>query len=497
MEGRASAQSAPTPDITKNDYSLELFQGPVLAPGRITSLAGASAGSAEALEGVYNNAAAPAVREAHSTDHFEWEPTVGISLPGGYGGTDFNNRGEKGIQQQIERNRQLGIQRSPTVQTTDRFLYLNAGIWAQLGAFGLTLTADTLSYDVSPVLQGGQSNLNVRIGRFHAVAAYGFMRNQLCVGAGVRMVYTGISESGNSNGSVISMFGVAPQVGLIVKPEDKQFRVGLTARAPVSATSNFTVESLIRQQQPDGTTVQKVGATNFITPTKVVQPWEIEFGIAYQLGPRPLNPRWIDPRSHELELEREITQARELRLQNQRAVMAIMPSSTPFERMERARRLGEMAREEAAAREIEDAELKDAKKQLEAQRDARYLNWPRERVLLLASVLMTGASDQAVALEGFIDQRRELVGQRVTISPHFGVESEAIPNRLKTRAGLYVEPSRFADGSAREHLTVGFDVRVFQFDVWGLFPNHQWKVSAFVDVSERYENYGLSAGTWH
>ena len=322
------------------------------------------------------------------------------------------------------------------------------------------------------------------------------------VGAGVRMAYMGIAEENGPSGNVISMFGVAPQIGLIVKPEDKQFRVGLTGRMPVSATSNFTVASLIRQQQPDGSTIQTVGgngdpARGFITPAKVVQPWEIEFGVAYQLGPRPLNPRWIEPRDHELELEREIARARDLRLQNQRFVMASLPSSTPFERLERARRLGIMAREEAAAREIEDAELRDAKKLLEEQREARYQNWPRERVLLLASVLMTGPSEDAVALEGFIDQRRELVGQKVTIMPRAGVESEAIPNLLKTRAGVYLEPSRFADGSSREHLTVGLDVRLFKWDVFGLFPGKEWRVSSFVDVSERYQNYGLSAGSWH
>ena len=53
--------------------------------------------------GVYNNAAAPSVRESHSFRWFEWEPSVGIAFPGAYGGTDFNNRGEKGIEQQIER----------------------------------------------------------------------------------------------------------------------------------------------------------------------------------------------------------------------------------------------------------------------------------------------------------------------------------------------------------------------------------------------------------
>jgi hypothetical protein len=372
---------------------------------------------------------------------------------------------------------------------------LNAGLWGQLGGFGLTVTADALRYDVASAVPN-EANLTVNIARFHAVAAYGFLRNQVCVGAGVRMAYMGISPQGNSGGNVLSMFGVAPQVGLIVKPEDKQVRLGVTARAPVSAQSNFTVTSLIKQEQvPSTATTVTVGS--YIPPTKVVQPWEIEFGIAYQLGPRPLNPRWIDPEDHELELERDINDARARRLEAQRVAISSMPGDTPFDRMERARRLGEMAREEAAARAIEDAELKNARKMLENEREARYLNWPRERVLLLASVLMTGTSDEAVALEGFIDQRRELVGQKVTLTPRFGVESEAVPNLLKTRAGLYVEPSRFSDGTAREHFTVGFDVRVFQWDVFGLFPDHQWKVSAYVDVAERYQNYGIGAGTWH
>ncbi|MBX3227874.1 MAG: hypothetical protein KIT84_22965 [Labilithrix sp.] len=437
------------------------------------------------------------MREAHSVDHFEWEPTAGISFPGAFGGTDFNNRGERGIERQIERNRQAGIDRPPTVETTDRFLYLNAGLWGQIGSFGLTVTADALTYDVAAV-SSDQASLQVGIARFHAVGAYGFMRNQLCVGAGVRMAYMGIQEKGGGETStVISMFGVAPQAGLIVKPEDKQFRVGLTARAPVSAASNFSIESLIREQQVDGTTIQKVGRTSFISPTKVVQPWEIEFGVAYQLGPRPLNPRWIDPHDHEFELERAITEARALRVENQRAVIAQMPSATPFDRFERARRLSEMAKEEVAIREVEDAELKDAKKKLELERQARYMNWPRERVTLLASVLMTGASEQAVALEGFIDQRRELVGQRVTMTPRFSVESEAVPNLLKTRAGLYVEPSRFRDGTSREHFTVGVDVRIFEWSVFGLFPDHQWKVSSFIDMAERYQNFGFSVGTWH
>jgi hypothetical protein len=492
MTRSASAQEPPS--ITRNDYSLELFQGPLLAPGRITGLAGATTATAQSLEGVYNNAAAPAVREAYSLDHFEWEPTAGIAFPGAYGGTDFNNRGEKGIEQQIERNKRLGLSRTSTVETTDRFLYLNAGLWGQVGPVGMTVTADMLRYDVAGQTDT-QPSLAVGITRVHAVAAYGFLKNQLCVGAGVRMAYVDINQVGNADAGVISMFGVAPQAGLIVKPEQRPWRVGLTARAPVSA-GTFSLANLIREQQNGETVIRRAGAS-FILPDRIVQPWEIEAGIAYQLGPRPLNPSWIDPIVQEDERKRVVSERRADRLAARHAEIELMPNASPVDQAARARRLAQMAREEATLRAAEDEELREADRRLHEERRARYLNWPREHVLLLASVLMTGASQEAVALEGFIDQRRELVGSRVTVAPRFAVESEAVPNLLKTRAGIYLEPSRFRDGTARQHFTLGADVRVFQWSVFGLFPDHEWRVSAFLDVAERYQNFGFGVGTWH
>lgn len=405
----------------------------MLAPGRITGLAGATTATAQSLEGVYNNTAAPAVREPHSVDRFEWEPTAGISFPGAYGGTDFNNRGDKGIEQQIERNKRLGVARRSTVETTDNFLYLNGGLWGQLGNLGVTVTADMLRYDVA-AQTSDQPSLAVGLTRIHAAVAYGFLDNQLCVGMGLRLAYVDLSELGREDTAAISMFGLGPQAGLIVKPEERPWRVGVTARAPVSASS-FSLSNVIREEQPDSTVVRRAGAS-FIVPGRIVQPWEVEAGVAYQLGPRPLNPPWRPP-GH--------------------------PS--------------------AGSREV---------------RRARYLNWPREHVLLLASVLMTGASTEAVALEGFIDQRREIVGSRVTVSPRFAVEGEPIANRLKSRAGIYVEPSRFRDGTARQHLTLGVDVRLFHWDVFGILgEEHQWRASAFLDVAERYQNFGIGVGTWH
>lgn len=481
------------PAIERSDYALEIFQGPLIAPGRITGLAGATAATAQSLDGVYNNAAAPAVREAHSVDRFEWEPTAGIAFPGAYGGTDFNNRGQRGIEQQIERNQRLGIARPPTVETTDRFLYLNAGLWGQLDTVGVAVMADMLRYDVAAQTEASPSHA-VGITRLHLVGAKAFLRNQLVIGGGVRMAYVDIGAKNDPGASVIRMFGVAPQLGLIVKPEEEPFRLGVTARAPVSAAP-FSLSRLVNGASVPDEDLRAGDA--FVLPDRIVQPWELEAGVAYQLGPRPLNPAWVDPVDHYGEVEREVRRRRARRRARHRAEVESMPGSTPRERAARAERIGQLAREELAAGAADDLELETARERLEAQRRARYANWPREHVLLLASVLISGPSHEAVALEGFIDQRRELVGQRVSLSPRVAIESEPAPNLLKTRAGAYLEPSRFSDGRARVHFTVGADLRLFKWSIFGLFPHHEWRVSGFLDLAARYQSFGFGIGAWH
>src|SRR5690606_19194553 len=154
-----------------------------------------------------------------------------------------------------------------------------------------------------------------------------------------------------------------------------------------------------------------------------------------------------------------------------------MPSATAIDRRERAARAALLRREEEMARAIENALLRDRKDRLYDVRRARYLNWPRERVLFLASVLVTGPSADAVALEGFLDQRREIVGRSVSVSPRVAAESEPVPNLIRVRAGMYLEPSRFADSSTRQHFTFGGDLRLFSWSVFGMFSDMTWRLS--------------------
>jgi hypothetical protein len=439
---------------------------------RVSGLAGAMTAAVEGVEGVYNNAAAPAVREPFSLRWFDYDVSGAVSFPGAYRKTDFNNRGENGDPRLIER--------------TDDFNYYNLGTELQFGQLGVTVMGDFIRYAVaSPT---GASSVTLTLGRVHADAGWGFLGNQLVIGAGARIAYVNLNQE---QGAVISMAGLAPEVGAVIKPNDVPWRLGATARAPVAA-SDLT---LLGTSLDPSTQVRKAG--DFVVPDRITQPWEVEVGAAYQLGPNPLNPPWLNPHDQEDELEERIAADRAARAEERRAELASMPDATEEDRRARAERVERFAAEERMRSAIEDAERKDASRRLYYERRARFVNWPRERILLLTSLLMVGPSEQAVALEGFIDQRRELVGRRVSLAPRFAVESEPVPNLFRLRAGVYIEPSRFDDGTSREHFTFGGDVRIFSWDLFGLVPYTTLRVSGFVDLAPRYENFGFGLGIWH
>ena len=430
-------------------------------------------GAAQAVEGVYNNAAAPAVREPFSLSFVNIDPSIGFSLPGAYGGTDFDNRGEQG--------------NSANAQRTNRFLSYNAGLEVQVGPVGVTVMGDFLNYTVGSA-QG--TPVSLTLGRIHAVAAYAFADNQVVIGAGARITFVNVQEQGQQ-GALVRMLGAAPQIGVIVKPNDVRWRIGTTARAAVNA-SPFALGT----SDNPSSGVQQAGP--FVLPKTITQPWELEAGIAYQLGPRPLNPVWIDPRGEERALEDAAKARRVERKALLAAELASLPvPATEEERTAQALHRFVLGREELAAEAREDQELAAARERAKDVRKARYLNWPREHLLMLASVVLTGPSDEAVALEGFIDQSREIVGRTVSASPRFAVESEPIPNLVRGRTGVYFEPSRFTDGTHRQHLTFGGDLRLFSWDIFGIVPDTTWRISAFLDLAPRYQNLGFSIGPWH
>ncbi len=457
---------ATPPKIQDNNYSIEFFQGPVIAPVRVTGLAGAYTGYSEGVEGTATNAAAPAVREPFSVRALDWDLTASFSFPGTYANTDFDNRGQ-----------------SQGASSFSNFLYLNLGAQLQYDLFGASITGDLQQFNLSTPTT--QSSLTLRIGRFHALGAYGVFNDQLVIGAGFRILALGITEnSGVFSSSVVTMTGAAPEVGALLKPDGAPWRIGATARAPVTAVNIGTASTTT-----DAAGVARAG--EFIVPQSIVQPWELEIGVALQAGPRPLNPTWLNPEQEEEPIRLEISRSRAERAAKYSDILRHTPP------VFLAAQKGELAKEEAALQSIENQHLDVESKRLLAQRRARYANWPREKLLLVASVLITGPDSNTVAVESFLEQNNEPFGRFVTVTPRFGVESEPVINWVRARAGTYIEPSRFSGGTARDHFTAGADFKLFPFDVWGLLDNTIWRASFAVDAAPRYFNWGLGLGLWH
>ncbi|MEI7892095.1 MAG: hypothetical protein WCI05_03335 [Myxococcales bacterium] len=452
--------------IRDNNYSMELYQGPVLAPIRVTGLGGAYAAAAEGVEGAAVNAASPAVREAYSPGWWDHDISLGASVLSTLGNTDFDNRGP--------------TQGGTTKSRVGDFYELSFGLNLQFGYWGTTATAQVQQYNLAA--QSGLEGLTMQVWRFKALLAYGLLGGQLVVGGGVRVALVSISmfQGISTPNELLRMLGAGPELGVVVLPDRTQWRLGATVRTPI------TVQGSGGDTDPTG--VRHVGS--IVLPGELRLPWEAELGVAYQLGPRPLNPSWPNPRDQEADLRRRIDLDRTGRqVETGKALTGLQGAAFESARLE-------LERQEQASRALEDQELAALSDRLRAVRKARYANWPRERILLLASVLVTGSSDNSVSVAGFLEQKRELVGQTVSFAPRFGMEGEPLHDRMKLRVGTYLEPSRYPDGTARQHVTFGADVKLFPFNVWGLVGATTWRLSSYLDVAPRYINGGIGLGVW-
>jgi hypothetical protein len=458
--------------INSNAYNIEIYQGPLVAPIHVMGVGGAYIASAEGIEGAAVNSAAPAVRDPFSTSWFEYDVSAGISFPGAFTTTDFDNHGD---------DANLPAAHASAGSFTD----LTLGGKLQFGGLGVAATGELQQYSLTLPAQGAPA-LTLQIGRWKALAAYAMMGGQLAVGGGVRVVTMQVLQNGK--GTLLTMTGASPEAGALLMPTGMPWRIGVSVRAPVSATPGvaFLGETVL-----PGSGEPALSAGGFLLPSQVVMPWEAEVGVAYQLGPRPLNPGWENPHEQEAPLRDRIEGNRAARRRAYEAELAALPPGA------RPARRAELEAEEKSLRAIEDDHLAEDSERLNQARKARYANWPREKILLLASVLFTGPSPNAVSIEGFLDKRVETVGRDLSITPRLGLEGEPLPQRMQLRTGTYVEPSRYPGAAARQHFTFGTDVRLFAFDLWGLLPEADWKLGLFVDLAPRYTNWGFGLGTWH
>ena len=97
-----------------------------------------------------------------------------------------------------------------------------------------------------------------------------------------------------------------------------------------------------------------------------------------------------------------------------------------------------------------------------------------------------------------LSQIVERSGEKTSVTIRGGGEVEAIPGRLQLRGGTYMEPTRFRTSSPRAHATAGFELRVVDWSLFGIYPDdNSFRISGAVDVSREYFGWSLGVGSWY
>ena len=472
--GGARAQTATKAEgqaLTRNDFSIDLVTGPIVGPNRVVSLAGAYTALGYGIDNAAITPAAYGARTLWDTRWVEWDATLDYS-PGAFRHTDFDNNGISGV-------------------TNTDFLFVTGGASIMIGEVGLGALVRLQNYRI-----GKSAQLNLVLANYGA--CYALLDGQLLIGASARTAVLSITETAVQK-ELVNFTGTGPEVGAVLGLEEVPFRVGLAARSGVTSAQDNRAHTVY------GLTL----------PRSVSLPPELQLGFAYQLGDRPLNRRWINPHDRERELRAIMLARRRVRLREQldteladerlrRALDTAPPSASRFElafddedELMPQPRDPEFWQAEAKLREREERQLQQDMELETSRYRAGLRALSRKYILLSADAVLIGPTDDGVGFESFLSQIRQVSGANPSFAARFGAEGEPIQNRLKLRVGGYMEPSRFAEGSTRLHATMGFDLRLFAFDMFGLVDEFDLRITAALDVAQRYRNFGFSVGIWH
>jgi hypothetical protein len=377
----------------------------------------------------------------------------------------------------------------------DSLFFLIPGAYWQMWNFGIGLTIDAQFVSLSGVQNPSTmepEQLRLRFTTFHIQAGYGFLDGQLVIGGGLRILRQRAFFSNtllSRNADTFHSLGLGGEVGVMFQPHDKRWRLGASLY-PEMGTGLRTRGDFV--ETPDGDIT--FGTLFFPRSTKL--PTSGGVGFSYQFGPRPTNPPWIsDEKLAAPELERLDRRERQVREAEQRALDAARARGGPD--------LDECIRAVEEKYERKYAQIKQWRKQVKRQAwevlRNRYRNgWPRRYHLLTIDLWFTGRLSDAVGVESFAFQTVQRSGEKVTISPRIGYETEPWPKRMKVRAGSYVEPTRFATSTARVHTTFGIDINVLKWNVFGLWPDdYRWQISASFDIAAEYQAVSLGIGGWY
>ena len=478
LPAASSAQLGPdgTP-IDSSDYTIDLTRGVVVSSSRVVGLSGAATSLAQGVEGGLQNPSAVAYRGPQWPEWYDYWLALGFTYP--FASGDFYNSG-----------RVLGA--GTDVNDSTFFLIPGASFQMWHGGLGLTIDSQFIKLEgvVDPETMERET-LRLRFTTFHIQGGYGFLRGQLLIGAGLRIFRQRAFQSSRfrSNGDEYHTLGLGAEVGLTIRPHGKRWTLGAAVFPKLNTGLRQRGRATVT---PEGDIV--VG--DVFLPRTTTIPTTGSVGFSYQFGPRPTNPPWVGEENL---------------------------AAPDLERLDRRREKAEKAeaRQIAEARENGGPELelrvraiqqRYAKKyaQIKEERKAlkRYAwdvlrkryrwGWPRRYYLLTADLWFNGRVSNGVGVESFLFQTVQRSGEKITVSPRLGFEAEVWPTRFKIRAGTYLEPTRFAQSSPRVHGTLGFDLHLFRWNVFGLWPrDYRWQLTGAFDAARAYASFSFGIGGWY
>ena len=463
--------------ITTSSYSIDLYQGAVLAGNRVMGLSGAYVAIAEDVDGDLQNPAAPAMRPFFSTEYFDYWLGLGLTFPGRLASIDFFNSGSR-----------TGFRGA-----ADEPVFVTPALNLQWGTLGIGLTLEVQNYTVQGAAPGGvelaaASSLDAVLTTVHLQCANSFFDGQLVLGAGLRYLNMELDAAAGENrtSTLFGTSGSGIELGAVWRPNLRPFRLGVAFRSRIDTQPTFSRTLL---PTPEGDILLGDDSNPLFLPERVSAPWDVNVGAAVQLGRRPLNP---------------LSQTIDSVAERARLTFRLRQLERDEERERRLAAAQSAAERETVEQELSRDELQDSQRLRQAFDDARRAlalssaQVERFYVLLTASLVISGRVTDGVGVESFLDQVVNRSGGQIVYSPRFGVESEVWEDRLKLRGGSYLEPSRFATSHARVHGTLGGDVRLFGWDVFGLWPDdYMWQLGGSVDVAPRYFSWGVSLGGWY
>jgi hypothetical protein len=479
--GRAAGPLGENGDpIRTSSYKVDLTQTPVVGGTRLTGIAGSYVALAEGTDGNSQTPVAPAVRVPHSYDYFDYDLGLGLTLSSMLRNTDFFNTG---------RSTDLDARQTG-------FVFLSPAINLTYGSFGLGLTLELQHYDVSQTdpVTNERHKLGADFVTGHLQLANAFFDQQLILGVGARVVSLSLSDLTVGQQELFSTEGVGAELGLLIRPNEQQFRIGAAFRSSVttSALENSQVQPNAQGDRVLGTGPEQVDA--LWLPDNVALPWDLNVGFALMLGARRFNPFWYYDEQGLDRLRRNIEMRRSKRREQARQWLADARRRGLDVTAQRAALDAEEARQVA----LEAQELTEHERRARAALKRRNAEMSRRYVLISTSLVLTGAVHDAVTVSSFLSRVVDRSGRDLVVSPRLGLETETVPNWVKVRAGSYVEPTRSEGGLMRVHGTLGLEAKLFPWTVFGLWEEgSEWRISGALDVARRYLGWGFGFGNWH